>query len=215
MKLKVLSPLLLCVNFIFPQSSELSTGLGVAAGMITGSGLSYRNIGESKGIQFTFGIMSFPHDDYDDETYWREDHMGSYGVIDWVPDTSRTDKMYEYSNGGTWGNAGLVFIKPLHRAEKSMFYLLGGVSMYYSSSSDYYMEYKYIHDTDSTYTYKAVSDRKKETTTDYTFRVGAGIGLEYELTENIRFSLDLPLTISDNKQITMIVPEAGLYYYFK
>ncbi len=214
MKLKYLSPLLLCVNFIFPQSSELSTGLGVAAGMITGSGLSYRNIGESKGIQFTFGIMSFPYEE-DDEPYWREDHMGHYDVNDWMPDTSSSEKMYEYNSGGTWGNAGLIFIKPLHRAEKSMFYLLGGVSAYYSSSADYYTEYKYTLDTDSTYTYKAVSDRKKETNTDYTFRVGAGIGLEYELTENIRFSLDLPLTISDNKQITMIVPEAGLYYYFK
>lgn len=214
MKTKVSFAILFFLTTLFSQSSELHTSLGISAGLLTGSGLSYRNIGESKGLQFTFGIMSFPYEEYDDG-YWSEERSGLYDSNYWVPDTSEIFKDYEYGNGGTWGNAGLVFIKPLHRAKRSTFYVLTGVSMYYSSSVDYYTEYKYILTSDSTYSYNPISDRVKDSETNYTFRVGFGIGIEYQFTENIRLSLDMPLTISDNRRITMIVPEAGIYYYFK
>ncbi len=198
---------------IYAQFSDYSVGLGVAGGLVSGSGLSYRNVGESKGIQFTFGIMSFPYEE--DEYSWSDERTGEYGQFDWTPDTTQVYREYNYGNGGTWGNMGLVFLKPLHRADKSMFYLLGGVSVYYTSTIDKYRDYRYTILSDSTYSYTAASDLTEDKTSDYTFRVGLGIGLEYAITENIRLSLDLPLTVSDRKEITMIIPEAGLYYYFK
>ncbi len=205
---------LFIISLALPQSENLTTSMGVSAGLLTGTGLSYRHIGEQSGWQLTFGVISFP-DDYDMNHYEYDQHQHMYYGNDWIPDTNEVYRNYDYNNGGTWANVGLLYLKPLHRSKTSMFYLLGGVSAYYSSSTDYYTEYRYVIDSDSTYYYNPMGGRQKETSSDVTFRLGLGIGLEYNITENIRLSLDLPLTIADDRRITMLFPDAGLYYYFK
>ncbi len=206
--------LFISMSILFSQTPTLSKGLGVAAGLLSGTGLSYRNVGENMGTQITFGIMSFPH--YDDELYYRDVESGEYNSDWWIPDTTQIYHHYNYDGGEMYGNLGLMILKPLHRAEKSMFYMMGGASVYFDSWKSSYIEYKYTITSDSTYTYAPVTgEEKNESTFDYKLRFGVGIGLEYMLTENIRFSLDLPLTVSDEAEITMIVPEAALYYYFK
>lgn len=211
---KIIITATLLFSSAFPQSEELSTGLGVSGGLLTGSGLSYRHVGDNSGWQLTFGIISFP-DDYSNDYIIYEQDRQPYQAGDWIPDTTEVYRSYDYNNGGTWANVGLLYLKPLHRSKTSMFYILGGASAYYSSSTDYFTNYQYVIDSDTTYSYVPVGDRTKERTTDVTFRVGIGIGLEYNITENIRLSLDLPLTIADDRRITMLFPDAGLYYYFK
>lgn len=210
---KLFIPILLTV-FAFSEEPSLSKALGISGGLISGSGLSYRNIGVKNGYQVTFGIISLPYDNSGMRTM--ENHYQYTWYGDWTPDTSVVYKNYEYGYGGTWANCGVKYFRPLHRADKSTFYSYAGVSAYYSSSIDYYTEYKYFLNTsDSTYTYEDVSPRKKEVTTKTTFRIGAGIGIEYKLTENIRLALDLPITFADDGRITMILPEGGVYYYYR
>ena len=54
---KLLLPLLLISSFAFSQSIGLSDGIGFAAGMQSGIGFSYRDIGENNGFQFTIGAI--------------------------------------------------------------------------------------------------------------------------------------------------------------
>ncbi len=213
MKIKLPIAVLFLFTTLFTQNDNLQTSLGVSAGLVSGTGLSYRHVGDNGGFQFTFGIMSFPSDRHDE--YDGMQHTAIFDPYYWSPDTSSLSREYEYGGGGTWANGGLLYIKPLHRAKRSMFYLLAGVSVYYNSSTDYYRDYRYTIISDSIYTYEAVSDYIEENEKDITFRAGIGIGLEYQYTENIRISLDLPLMISDDKRISMLIPEAGIYYYFK
>lgn len=113
------------------------------------------------------------------------------------------------------GNIGLTYFKPLHRAEKSLFYGFAAVSAYYTTEKYAERDYKYFQETDSTYIYKPISEEIELRETDLDMFVGIGVGLTYNITNNIRFSLELPFTISNEGHIWMIVPQGGLYYFFK
>jgi len=200
---KLILPLFIIITFAFSQYSDLTQGLGFAAGMPSGTGFSYRQMNENHGFQITLGALAYG---YDDEDYLEED---SYYYEDEI-DTRRTEG---YNN--IWGNIGLTYYKPLHRAEKSLFYGFGGVSVYYTSEEYMAQDYTYIQEIDSTYTYKPIDDEKELRETDLDMFVGIGVGLTYNITNNIRFSLELPFTVSNEGHIWMIVPQGGLHYYFK
>ena len=61
-----------------------------------------------------------------------------------------------------------------------------------------------------------------ESETDPIFSIGGGIGMEYTIKGNLKFSLDLPITIvdifktysNDTRSIIFPIPEISLYYNF-
>ena len=57
----------------------------------------------------------------------------------------------------------------------------------------------------------------KEEKTDTELRIfgGIGLGLSYNITKHISLSLELPLTVSDDGDIWMIVPQGAIHYYYK
>ncbi len=183
--------------------------------MISGTGFSYRQMTDIHGFQLTFGIMKFGDDENMDDLYFSEGYNSGYNPVNWIPDTSRTYTEYEYGYGGSWGNIGLTYYKVLHVGERSRFYTLAGASMYYSSGSDYKREYRYTLLSDSTYSYGPVGDLEELYPTDLVYFVGGGIGLEYEITENIRMSAELPLSFSNRGLITMFIPHLAVHYYYK
>ena len=60
---KILILLLLINSFAFSQFSDLSHGLGFAAGMPSGTGFSYRQMNENYGFQVTMGALAIRYDD--------------------------------------------------------------------------------------------------------------------------------------------------------
>ena len=208
---KSLLSLLLISSFAFSQFSDLTQGLGFAAGMPSGTGFSYRNISENHGFQITVGALAFNYDDEYD--YYYIDESPRPIPDDYIPEMNITQQ--SDSNDHFWGNIGLTYYKPLHRAEKSLFYGFAGVSAYYTTEMYMERDYKYFQETDSTYTYRPIGQEIELRETDLDVFVGIGVGLTYNITNNIRFSLELPFTISDQGHIWMIVPQGGLHYYFK
>ena len=209
---KSLLSLLLISSFAFSQYSDLTQGLGFAAGMPSGSGFSYRQMNENYGFQITAGALAFGNDD---EYDLPEERIES--VYDgWKPNTNDiiTERSWE-SNDHFWGNIGLTYFKPFHRAEKSLFYGFAAVSAYYTTEKYLEGDYKYFQATDSTYIYKPISEEIELRETDLDMFVGIGVGLTYNITDNIRVSLELPFTVSDQGHIWMIVPQGGIHYYFK
>ena len=208
---KLLLPLLLSSSFAFSQYSDLTHGLGFAAGMPSGTGFSYRHMSENHGFQVTAGAVAYDfNEEYD---YYLGDEMPRTINDGWTPDEFYTDRTSGVDH--FWGNIGLTYYKPLHRADRSLFYGFAGASIYYSSEKYIERIYQYFEVTDSTYIYKPYGSDKelRETETDIFF--GGGLGLTFNITNNIRFSLELPFTISNEGHIWMIVPQGGLHYFFK
>ena len=208
---KLLLPIIIFSSFTFSQYNDLTQGLGFAAGMPSGVGFSYRYLGENHGFQITTGAVAYDfNDEYD---YYFSDEMPGKLYDGWTPDELYTER--SYGNDRFWGNIGLTYYKPLHRAEKSLFYGFTGASVYYTSEKYIQRTYKYFEETDSTYTYRPQGEDKELRETDSDLFFGIGLGLTYNITNNIRFSLEMPLTVSDQGQIWMIVPQGALHYYFK
>lgn len=209
-KIMIIICLILTSSLAFSQNKTLKHGLGFSAGMISGTGFSYRQMGEKYGFQIAFGIISYNNDDYDFDF----GYTASYNPDIWVPNTSRANTEIE-SGRETWANAGITFYKILHRAKKSSFYIFTGVGNYFSSEIEYRQDYKYIILSENTYSYEKVGNEKKSTESDFKLYSGIGIGLDYNLTENIHISIAWPLTISNDGDIYMYIPQGGIHYYFK
>lgn len=205
--------LLLLLSNNYAQTTDFSKGIGLGAGMISGTGFSYRHLNDKNGFQITFGIMKFGEDEQYDDLYFSEGYTSAY--YSWIPDTSGTHTEYEYGYGGSWGNVGLTYFKILNEGKRSKFYWFTGASMYYSSGSDYKREYKYTILSDSTYSYAPVGDIEELYPADITYFIGAGIGLEYEVTQNIRLSAELPLSFSNRGMITMFIPQLAIHYFYR
>lgn len=207
---KILLLLLLSSSITFSQSQELTQGLGFAGGMPSGSGFSYRQMHENYGFQVTFGIMVFQEDDFED--YFNESYTGPYAPYDWTQDTSRIFTDESYRDTRKWGNIGITYYRPLHRSNKSLFYGFIGGSTYYTSQTYQTREYKYSMSSDS---YDPINKAKEVRENDFTFFAGIGLGIEYRITDNIRIHIEMPITIVDNGNIFMYIPQAGIHYYFK
>lgn len=202
---KLLLPVFLISSFVFSQNSNLTQGLGFAAGMPSGTGFSYRYMGDDHGFQVTMGAIAYDFND-DDEYIFSAELPGYY----YSKDDFYTER--SYGNDRFWGNIGLTYYRPLHRAEKSLFYGFTGASMYYTSEKYIARTYKYYQDVDM---FKPHGSDKELRETELDMFFGIGLGLTYNITNNIRFSLELPFTVSDQGHIWMIVPQGGLHYFFK
>jgi len=216
MKKIILTMLIVITANLYSQDEEFTSGFGFAGGTISGSGFSYRQMNSTYGFQITFGALVI-NNSYDSNDF--SEGYSNYRYYDWTPDTTKihTENNYDYDVKG--GDIGFTFYKPLHKSEKSLFYFLVGASCYFSYDTGYEKDYKYSITSDSTYSYLPLSgtagDIRKTEDFDITFFGGFGIGMEWKLTENIRLSLELPLTITSDGDIYMYIPQASAHYYFK
>ena len=197
------------VAFVFSQN--LSQGLGFAAGMPSGAGFSYRFVGNNLGFQISSGMISFNNGD--DEYPMHPQDGTNYFDCDGV-DTSTTYSWNDYGRN-TSGNLGLLLIRPLHRSEQSLFYGFLGLSGYFHFEEVQAQDYHYICENDSTVLYEEIGDLYSADEFETTWFFGAGIGIQWNLTENIRISAELPITVSDKKDFFMYIPQVGLHYYFR
>lgn len=88
-------------------------------------------------------------------------------------------------------NLGINGIAVLDEFSKGRFYVIGGGSI-------------------RNYSNKTVVGEEKNRWT-----LGAGLGLEWILSKNLRVSLELPITWNWKDEIIMWIPMGGLYYYLK
>ncbi|MBN2088913.1 hypothetical protein JW964_04845 [candidate division KSB1 bacterium] len=204
-KLQISLIILFQVTLLFSQEQPLRHGLGFAAGMLSGSGFSYRQINQKYGFQVTFGLLSY-HDnssDFSEETYTKNGLDADLTYLE------------ERFGRETKGNIGLMIYRILNRAEHSLFYAMIGVGNYFSSVRMYRRDYKYFDAGSNLYLYKPVSPTRNSTETDITTYMGLGLGLEWYLSKNIHLSIEWPLTVTHAGNIFMYVPQAGIHYYFK
>jgi len=205
--LKFLVPLVLVLSISIVLPCELQHGLGFSAGQISGIGFSYRQMRTSFGFQVTAGFISFKHD-----TEMSPGHTIPYDRDIWVP----SEKIIEEQSieRETHGSAGVNLFLILHKTDKSKFYFLTGVSTFFTHERIKVHEYQYkLYD--EAYSYEPTGKSYNESEYDQTLYGGIGLGLELKITENIRFAFEWPLSISDEGDVYMYIPQAGLHYFFK
>jgi len=210
-KMKKILFFILLLSTVFSQTPGISQGFGFAAGMQSGNGFSYRDIGENNGFQFTIGVIG-RGDDSDNS--FPEERTDFY-KNGWIPNTDEIYYEQSYDNSYFWGNLGFLYIKPLHRVEKSMFYWFGGISTQVNYEKSYERQYKYFEESETEYTYKPIDDERVIKESELRIFGGLGLGISYNVTKHITFSFELPLTVSDEGDIWMIVPQGAVHYFYK
>ena len=210
---KLFSVILFIVfTILFIQASELQNGLGFSAGMVSGSGFSYQHKFTNSSYKITFGILS-RGSEYD--CFTETNYLYNYNTENPV-DTTKV--WVEECSGPVFsGNIGFQYNKYLHQTKKTSFYILGGIAGYYFFQK--YQKQKYhnkIVDNEH-YKIETIGDKYYTTEKSLTINSGIGIGMEYKITQNLTFSLELPLTISykdNDSKIYMYIPQASLIYFF-
>jgi len=129
--------ILIAICAVFAFSQDLTQGLGFAAGGASGGGFSYRFLGEEYGFQVTAGIISFAGDE--DEYYYDNDYDGL--SCDYIDESEEFSKTVSYRN--TFGNIGLLAIKPLLHFHSSDFFVFAGGMAWFRHDNDDVVNYHY------------------------------------------------------------------------
>lgn len=193
------------------EAKDFSKAIGFSAGLTSGSGFSYRKLDHIGGFQINGGILT----QRGNGSLMEEQ---PYEIYYWDPDTSLiyTDYNWDMTVSGSFG---YNHYKTLRRTNNSTLYLLAGGAVYFRSEHEISRDFKYSQIDSSKYQIKYISDEKSEWIHDGTINLGAGFGIEYNITDNIRISLDWPLVFSlstdSDFQIIMYVPQGSIHYYFK
>lgn len=203
-KILVIAIMVSMIGFCFAES-DASKGIGVQFGTSSGSGYSYRWMGENHGFQFTIGAISYGTNDLKFPSWVYDD------------DIEMTSDGPAYSRKGikTSMSAGLNYIHVIDKSRSSTFYIVAGGSIGLHNQKMYRRYYDQSSPGSSSYTLDlsipAESYRDKETR----WTLGAGPGFELALDKHFKFSIDLPFTVNSDEEMVMYVPQVGLYYYFK
>jgi len=206
-KIYLILSILLTIFLLSAEVKDLEYGLGFSAGMISGSGFSFRKLSDDFGYQVNLGALM----------------DRSSGCDDCFPDEYerqlRADDNEDFtdnSKGSTiHANLGFNLYKPLHNGKYTRLYLLAGTAAYFSQEKVSKQDYTY-NDVDSVWV--KTGKQRDHFDNDLTVNIGAGFGIDYKLIDNIRLSLEWPLVLcfpEDEMKIIMYIPQIGIHYYFK
>ncbi|MDZ4183003.1 MAG: hypothetical protein U1B83_09015, partial [Candidatus Cloacimonadaceae bacterium] len=93
-----------------------------------------------------------------------------------------------------------------------LFIMAGGAYGYHQKRT---FSKRYLREGNGNY-YSAIAGTETDkTTTDNNWVLGIGPGVELNLGRMFAFSFELPLTIDQDSDIVMHIPQIGIYYYFK
>ncbi|MDD2506597.1 MAG: hypothetical protein PHQ78_04695 [Candidatus Cloacimonetes bacterium] len=92
---------------------------------------------------------------------------------------------------------GINYLQPLLMGEKTNFYIICGGS--------YSFRKERIYEDEDHSEWKS-KDR---------WTVGIGPGFEFQISNHLRLTVELPITHDHKGDTSMLIPASGLYYYFK
>lgn len=102
---------------------------------------------------------------------------------------------------------GANYLRILSQINNNRFYFHVGGAYYVSRTTRLYQDY-------NTSGLKEGEVYRKKFNDDE-WCIGIGPGIETSPRNNVRLSLELPLTYDSDGNIIMYYPQAGVYYYFK
>jgi hypothetical protein len=182
---------------------ETARGLGLHFGTVSANGFSYRQFTGKNGFQATLGGITFPGDDYYFSNTMYGDYNGAQQIT--VKEDGRTTDI----------NVGLNYLRSLANNPTGRFYIFGGASYRYSRVETFEQDYTLVSGGYGD-TYEIMNGHPMRTGAEnrgYYF-VGAGMGFELNLGRGFKWAIEMPLTVNEDGNIMMYIPQSGLYYYF-
>lgn len=174
------------------KTAVFQNGLGFTAGKISGVGFNYRQYFDKNGIQFTFGLLTnadkvptFPADGV----------SGSVTKTGWDVD----------------GWVSLMYLRTLRETPRSKFYYFIGGSMNIDYSKKYTQKYEW---SPSEYVWTKLGSPVKDGRNNNEYYFGPGIGIDISLGKYVSLIVELPISISSNKEIVSYVPQGSILIKF-
>jgi len=186
-----------------PQPDNQFKGLGVHFGTLSGNGFSYRSFAKNHGYQITLGGITLG--DREEEYYHYGDYNDAAQIVV-TEDGKRTNL-----------NVGLNYLQTLANNRTGRFYVFAGGSYLYSRVKQFEVDFSLSQNNPSwedEYHRMDTKDRVKWDNRDY-YYVGLGLGFDFNLGQNFHWAVELPLTMNQDTEFMMYIPQTGLYYYFK
>lgn len=205
--LHLLLIVVLCVmasGLVARDSSERA--IGIQFGTSSGSGYSYRWIGENHGLQFTLGAITYGSNNVKFPNYLYDEDVVSPGA---------ESTLYSLKGRKSSMSVGLNYVNILESNRSSRFYLSMGGAYTIKRDKEITRSYNRINNNYYEYQLNTVVPEIKNTVKDDKWTVGGGPGFELTLDKHFHFTIDLPLTYNSDEEIIMYIPQVGLYYYFK
>ena len=201
-QLTISAMILMLAFFATDMDAKIRQGLGVHFGTVSANGFSYRQFSGKHGFQGTLGAITYDKDEpYVNTEYWTD----SFGPesINVFHDERETNI-----------NVGLNYLYSLADNPSGRFYVFGGGAYLLSivkGTNAHYTEDSgnsghYIIDPNLT----IINDKDYR----HSFYLGGGLGFELNIGRGFRWALELPLTVNEDTEFTMYIPQTGLYYYF-
>ncbi len=181
-----------------------SRGLGLHFGTVSANGFSYRQFTGKHGFQTTLGAISLGSND----TYFYTPQYGGYGG---APQITLTEE-----GRRTNVNFGLNYLYALANNPSGRFYVLGGASYLLSRVKQFEQDYGLQSNDGYNDVYVLLGNHPERTKWENKsyYYIGAGIGFELNLGRNFRWAIEMPLSVDQDGDVMMYIPQTGLYYYF-
>ena len=193
-----------CLSQGQTQSSKLkeesrNTGLGFHFGTISGNGFSYRKYYNKSGLQVTLGGFTSGSKEINNSIY------GNYNgaSIITITENGRKTKL----------SSAINYVRTLDTNQVGRFYIVAGGSLLSSFIRQYEIDYQMVDWTH--YTLIKDHPERKKWDSDYAYYFGFGLGFDFHLGQNFHCTVELPLTVDEESEIKMYIPQVGIYYFFK
>ena len=186
-----------------PEPENQFKGLGVHFGTLSANGFSYRHFAKNHGYQLTIGGITLG--DREEEYYHYGDYNNANQIV--VTEDGRRTNL----------NVGLNYLQTLANNRTGRFYVFAGASYLYSRVKQFEVDFSLVQDNpgwDDEYRRMDTKDRVKWDNRDF-YYVGGGLGFDFNLGQNFHWAVELPLTMNQDTEFMMYIPQTGLYYYFK
>ncbi|MEN6445816.1 MAG: hypothetical protein ABFC98_07215 [Candidatus Cloacimonas sp.] len=205
-RLCLISILLFCLCVIGAETKKAQvtkdardTGMGFQFGTVSGNGFAYRNYWQKSGFQYVLGGMTTGSKDIDYDVY---------GYYSGASEITKTEKGRK-----TTISSSLNYLHTLANNDIGRFYIFGGGSVLYSLIREYEVDYR-LSSNDH---YVRIMDQpeRKKWGDKYNYYLGFGLGFDFQVGQNFHWVVELPLTIDEDSEIMMYIPQTGLYYFFR
>ncbi|MDD4308787.1 MAG: hypothetical protein PHO32_00235 [Candidatus Cloacimonetes bacterium] len=202
-RILILVALLAIMGLWVNLSAEISRGLGLHFGTVSANGFSYRQINGNNGIQATVGAITLGDNQTDLYYYYYGNHGGAQNIT--VTDDGRRMNL----------NLGINYIRSLANKPAGRFYIFGGASLLYSRVKQFKQDYTLVStDYDDHYQAVAGSTIRHSWENRANYYVGTGLGFELNLGKSFKWAIELPITLNEDGDIMMYIPQSGLYFVF-
>jgi hypothetical protein len=173
---------------LFAVNESGQNNLGFSAGELTRSGIAYRHWKADWGFHVS-GMLFADKDEVPGRYDFREGISSHYTYIAYGKELKT--------------NLGLSIMRTLQKIDNRRFYAFAGYGLHHKEEKRWLSEDSDMDD--------AWEDGYKVVNTHFW---GLGVGFDLEIYEYMRVYIEIPLTFKSNNEITMYVPQVGIFYRF-